>query len=264
MKAAILDGSPANDNTGQRVYEALAAQFQAQGWEVEHFILREKKIGNCAGDFFCWVRTPGICNVKDDNLAIAGALATSDLMVYLSPVTFGGYTSTLKRMVDHQIQNVSPFFGKINGETHHKKRYQKNPDFLAVGWMEQADAKSERIFRHLVQRNAVNWHAERYVSDVVLASQTDEELQAAAGRWLGVLQSGQNSPQVTLPADDTTASNQVKVRRALLLVGSPKTRKSTSNSLGKYLFVDIEYRGKGRQLLLKSSPFVQTAHAFHQ
>jgi len=123
MKAAILDGSGANDNTGKRVYEALAAQFLAQGWQVEHIILREKKIGNCAGDFFCWVRTPGICNVKDDNLAIAQVLATSDVMVYMGPVTFGGYSSTLKRMIDHQIQNVSPFFTKIDGETHHKKRY---------------------------------------------------------------------------------------------------------------------------------------------
>jgi multimeric flavodoxin WrbA len=243
MKATILDGAQANDNTGQRVYEALADQFRAQGWQVEHFILREKKIGNCAGDFFCWVRTPGICNVKDDNLAIAEALATSDLMVYLSPVTFGGYTSILKRMVDHQIQNVSPFFSKINGETHHEKRYQENPEFLVIGWMEQADPRSERIFRHLVQRNAVNWHAERYVGDVVLASQSDEELRAAAGRWMDALQSGQNSPPVTLPADETTVVSQVKVRRALLLVGSPKTRKSTSYSLGGYMAEHMQQEG---------------------
>jgi len=241
MKAAILDGSGANDNTGKRVYEALAAQFLAQGWQVEHIILREKKIGNCAGDFFCWVRTPGICNVKDDNLAIAQVLATSDVMVYMGPVTFGGYSSTLKRMIDHQIQNVSPFFTKIDGETHHKKRYQKNPDFLAVGWMEQADACSEQIFRHLVQRNALNWHAERYVAGVVLASQSDEELQAAAQGWVAALGSGQNSPTVALPADNaTTVDGKVTVRRALLLVGSPKTRKSTSNSLGGYLFEQLQ------------------------
>ena len=240
MKAAILDGSQANDKTGKRVYEALVAQFRAQGWEVEHFILREKKIGNCAGDFFCWVRTPGVCNVKDDNLAIAEALATSDVMVYMSPVTFGGYSSTLKRMVDHQIQNVSPFFAKIGGETHHEKRYKKNPDLLAIGWMEQADTRSEMIFRHLVQRNAVNWHAERYVGDVVLVSQSDEQIQAAAQGWLAALRSGQNSPAVALPAGDVVVNGQVKIRRALLLVGSPKTRKSTSNSLGGYLFEQLQ------------------------
>jgi multimeric flavodoxin WrbA len=243
MKAVILDGSQADDNTGRRIYEALASQLLARGWQVEHFILREKKIGNCAGDFFCWIRTPGMCNVKDDNLAVAEALATSDMMVYMSPITFGGYSSTLKRMIDHQIQNVSPFFAKVNGETHHKKRYQKNPDLLALGWLEQADAQSERIFRHLVQRNALNWHAERYVGDVVLASQSDEELQAAAQGWLSALQSGQNSPSVTLSAATVAVNCEVDVRRALLLVGSPKTRKSTSNSLGGYMFEHLQQQG---------------------
>ena len=61
MKAVILDGSQANDNTGQRVREALMAQLQSQGWEVEHFALCDQKIGNCAGDFFCWICTPGVC-----------------------------------------------------------------------------------------------------------------------------------------------------------------------------------------------------------
>ena len=67
---------------------------------------------------------------------IAAAVVTSDLMVYLTPVTFGGYSSMLKGMVDHLIQNVSPFFARLDGETHHRKRYKNNPDLLAVGWME--------------------------------------------------------------------------------------------------------------------------------
>ena len=80
------------------------------------FLLRDKKIGNCAGDFFCWIRDPGICNVDDDNREIANSIANSDLMVYITPVTFGGYSSTLKKMVDHQIQNVLPFFEQVNGD----------------------------------------------------------------------------------------------------------------------------------------------------
>jgi multimeric flavodoxin WrbA len=136
MNAILLDGSKEDGDTGERVRTALAAELQTQGWDVEHIVLREKKIGPCAGDFFCWIRSPGVCNVDDDNRGIAASIVASDLMVYLTPVTFGGYSSALKRMVDHQIQNVSPFFAKIEGETHHHKRYQKNPDLLAVGWID--------------------------------------------------------------------------------------------------------------------------------
>ena len=103
-------------------------KLQERGWEVEHILLREKNIGNCAGDFFCWVRSPGVCNVNDDNRTLAAAIMNSDLMIYLTPVTFGGYSSELKRMVDHQIQNILPFFAKVwKGETHHQPRYDQIP-----------------------------------------------------------------------------------------------------------------------------------------
>jgi len=239
MKAILLDGSKENDRTGERVRATLETELKTQGWDVEHFALCDKKIGNCAGDFFCWIRTPGVCNVNDDNRPIAEALATSDLLVYLTPITFGGYSATLKRMVDHQIQNVSPFFAMIEGETHHVKRYKKNPDLLAVGWMNAPDTQSESIFRHLVQRNAINFHTRTYIGDVVLAGQSDDELQTLSEKWLNDLQCGRSSARVDLPISRATARGSIEMRCALLLVGSPKTRKSTSNSLGTYLFEQL-------------------------
>lgn len=240
MKAILLDGSQATDQTGERIRTALLGEFQAQGWDVENITLCESKIGNCAGDFFCWIRTPGVCNVNDDNRIIAEALANSDLMIYFSPITFGGYSPTLKGMVDHQIQNVSPFFARVAGETHHAKRYQKNPDFLAVGWLDTPDAHAEGVFRHLVQRNAINWHCKKHMCGVAYASQSDAELQAAAHKWLHELHNGHSSPQVGLPTNGVSSMTRpIEIQRALLLVGSPKTRKSTSNSLGGYLFEQL-------------------------
>ncbi len=236
MKAVILDGSHENDLTGERVRAALTAQLQQSGWEVEHLVLREKKLGNCAGDFFCWIRNPGICNIDDDNREIAESVVHSDLMVYLTPVTFGGYSSALKKAVDHQIQNILPFFAQINGETHHEKRYKKYPDFLAIGWMDAPDAQAESVFRHLAWRNALNMYAKSAAIGVVLASQTDGEIQAAAQGWLNDLHNGAKPQFAQLPENGEKVSGTVEVRRALLLVGSPRTRKSTSNSLGGYLF----------------------------
>jgi multimeric flavodoxin WrbA len=236
MKAVILNGSGANDLTGERINAALIAKLQIQGWDVEQVVLREQQIGACAGDFFCWIRTPGICNIDDDNRDIAAAIVDSQLVAYLSPVTFGGYSFTLKRMVDHQIQNYSPFFEMHEGETHHQKRYRTTPALLGVGWQDAPDTRSATIFRHLVQRNALNFHARTWISDVLPTSQADEELQAAVQSWLSMLRKGQSSAPVTLPAGAITLNGQQEIKRALLLVGSPKTRKSTSNSLGGYLF----------------------------
>lgn len=241
MKAAVLDGSQANDLTGERVRATVLAQLAAQGYAVEHLLLREKKLGNCAGDFFCWVRNPGICNINDDNREIAGAIVNSDLLVYLTPITFGGYSSVLKKAVDHQVQNILPFFAQINGETHHAKRYAKYADFLALGWQEQADPQAEAVFRHLTWRNGLNFYAQKAANGVVLASQTDGEIQATVQGCLERLQNGAQLQPVKLPLTASTGSGAVPIRRALLLVGSPRTRKSTSNSLGGYLF---EYLGQ--------------------
>jgi multimeric flavodoxin WrbA len=242
MKAVLLDGSRTSNGFGERIRAALTARFQAQGWDVEHIVLREKEIGDCAGDFFCWIRSPGVCNLDDDNREIAAAIINSDLMVYLTPVTFGGYSSVLKGMVDHQLQNSLPLFTKLHNETHHRERYQNNPDLLAVGWIDASDAQTEMVFRHLVQRNALNWRAKTYVSDVVMAGQSHEDLMGLVQSWLTELENGQSSRPVELTDGHVTGNGAVDVRRALLLVGSPKKGKSTSNSLGEYLFDQLDQR----------------------
>jgi multimeric flavodoxin WrbA len=239
MKAIVLDGSQENEITAERVRAALLTKLQTQGWEMEHLLLREKKLGNCAGDFFCWVRSPGICNIDDDNREIAESIVNSDLLVYLTQVTFGGYSSALKKAVDHQIQNIQPFFAQVNGETHHQKRYKKYPDLLAIGWMEQVDAQAEAIFRHLAWRNALNMHAQHAVTGVVFAGQTDQEILASVQDRLEDIYNGAKIRPVNLPENGQKASGAFEIQRALLLVGSPRTRKSSSNSLGSYLIEQL-------------------------
>lgn len=242
MKAIVLDGSAAHDGMGERVRAALALRLHALGWEVEHVALRDQSIGCCAGDFNCWVRTPGVCGADDDNRRVAAAIMGADLAVYLSPVTFGGYASTLQRMVEHQIQNISPFFAGVAGETHHHKRYSRYPDHLALGWQESPDPHAAAIFRHLAHRNAINVFARRSASDVLHADLTQDELNSRVADSIDDLLSGRPSSAPSLPAPVAPADGRAEVRRALLLVGSPRTRRSTSNSLGAYLFEQLAAR----------------------
>lgn len=243
MRAIVLDGSQAGDATSERVRATLVGELRAQGWDVEQVVLRERRIADCAGDFFCWVRSPGTCHIDDDNRTIAAAVIASDLLVYLTPVTFGGYSSALKRMVDHQIQHISPFFATVDGETHHQRRYATHPDLLVVGWMDEPDAHAEAVFRHLAQRNALNYYAEGSASGVVLAGQSDDEILAVVRDRLHDLHDGHAHQKAHLPASVDPPSalgtdagrGPFEIRRALLLVGSPRTRKSTSRALGEYV-----------------------------
>jgi multimeric flavodoxin WrbA len=239
MKATILNGAQEGDRTGTRVSAMLIQSLKSQGWEIDHIPVRDKKIGNCAGDFFCWIRSPGICNIKDDNRVIAEAIMKSNLLVYLTPIRFGGYGSTLKKAVDHQIQNISPFFKKINGETHHQKRYSQYPNFLAIGWMEAANDQEEIVFRHLAWRNALNFHAKKAATGVVLASQMDQEIKTTINNCFNNLQLVEQWKPNSLPQRLSHTLKPAAIQRAVLLVGSPRTRKSTSSALGNYLFEQL-------------------------
>lgn len=244
MKVLILDGSKANDAAAASLNTALQQNIEARGWSAETIILREQKIGNCAGDFFCWIRTPGTCNVNDDNRRIAARIVQSDLVVYLTPVTFGGYSAELKRMVDHQIQNISPFFARVEGETHHQRRYARYPSFLAVGWMDEANPQAEAIFRNLVYRNSLNFYAKTTVCGLVSGRPSESQIKSLVAFWLQALERGSSSPRCDLPAPSILqASLASKPQNAILLVGSPRTRKSTSYALGSYLMEQLDARG---------------------
>jgi len=240
MKVTILDGSLKADSTANRVQKSILEILKGQGWQVEHILIREKKIGHCAGDFFCWVRNPGVCIIDDDNRLIAESIANSHLLVLLTPITFGGYNSTLKRAVDHMIQNISPFFTQINGETHHQKRYQNYPDFLAIGWMDKPDAQVESIFRTLTWRNALNFHAEKAATSILLASQTDQEIDAILRHNLVNMPNLTDMQPLQLTQTKEPTLPPSKTKNAVLLVGSPRNQKSTSHALGSTLFEQLD------------------------
>jgi len=171
MKAVVLNGSNRDENPLNIWENIIVEKLENRGWEVETVELRNIKLSTCIGCFGCWIKTPGQCILKDNGVEICKAVARSDLLVLLTPVTFGGYSFELKKMVDRLIPNLLPLFTKINGEIHHKTRYEKNPKLLVIGYHPQYDEESERIFKELVHRNAINMdspanHAEVVTGDI--------------------------------------------------------------------------------------------------
>ncbi|MBW1717059.1 MAG: flavodoxin family protein [Deltaproteobacteria bacterium] len=176
MKAVILNGARKDDNALDSVHKIIVDELTGIGWQVKSFALREIKIAYCLGCFDCWVKTPGVCRFNDDGREIAGQFIQSNLSILFTPVTFGGYSAELKKALDRIICLLLPFFMRINGEVHHKLRYERYPRVMGVGVLPQADEESERIFKTLVNRNALNLHPPAHVGGVVLSSQTAEEI----------------------------------------------------------------------------------------
>jgi hypothetical protein len=171
MKATILNGALPGDGFVDAVGGALQQALQAEGWAVTTWTLRDQKIAYCLGCFECWTKTPGLCRIDDAGQDVAASTIAGDVTIYLTAVTFGGYSSELKKAVDRSICLISPFFKRIDGEVHHHARYERYPALLGVGVLPAPDPVQEQIFATLVGRNAINLHAPKHGSAVVYRSQ---------------------------------------------------------------------------------------------
>ncbi len=171
MKATILNGALPGDSFVDAIGAALQATLHDAGWAVTPWTLREEKSAYCLGCFECWTKTPGLCRIDDAGRDVAASVIGSDLAIYLTPVTFGGYSSQLKKAVDRIICLISPFFTRINGEVHHHARYAHYPDLLGIGVLPAPHLAQEQIFHTLVGRNAINLHAPAHRSAIVYGDQ---------------------------------------------------------------------------------------------
>jgi multimeric flavodoxin WrbA len=171
MKVTLLNGALPGDDFVDVAGAALQDTFHAEGWTVTSWTLRDEKIAYCLGCFECWTKTPGLCRIDDAGRDIARSVIQSDLAIYLTPITFGGYSSELKKAVDRIICLISPFFTRIEGEVHHQARYDRYPSLVGVGVLPAPHLAQEQIFHTLIGRNAINLHAPEHNSAMLYRSQ---------------------------------------------------------------------------------------------
>ena len=139
MKAIILNGFKKENGKMARVHDLMLEELKKLNWDTTSINLEDKNIAYCLGCFGCWVQTPGECVIKDYETEIVKHLVQSDLVIYFTPITFGGYSSILKKAIDRQISRVLPYFTKVNGEIHHTQRYEKQQSLIGVGILEKPD-----------------------------------------------------------------------------------------------------------------------------
>jgi hypothetical protein len=170
-----LPGGPALDG----VQQLLADEVVALGWRPHVLTLHTLPIAYCQGCFECWTRTPGTCKTDDAGRQVATAFIGSHVVVLLTPVTFGGYSSEIKKGLDRIIGLVLPFFTRIEGEVHHVPRYERYPALVGVGLLPEGRPEEERVFHTLVERNAINMHAPWHASRVLHPGDEPAAIRAA-------------------------------------------------------------------------------------
>jgi multimeric flavodoxin WrbA len=161
MQIIILNGNPEAENKG---FDDQLAEYQHRlgnsGHIVRTLLLREMKLGFCRGCFKCWHTNPGVCNIDDDIKYVHKAVINADLVVWASPLSKGFCSSLLKKVQERMIPLLHPYVELVNGEVHHRKRYDHYPCFGMIVQKESDTCSEElQIVRQIQERYALNFRS---------------------------------------------------------------------------------------------------------
>ncbi len=177
MKALILNGSLKSQTHLMPTQSILEEELSNKGWECESLILHKMKIGTCIGCFQCWDTTPGICFQDDQGREVSKKAINSDLLVFLTPLTWGGYSSELKKAVERMLGLLHPSFVRIKGSSRHKRRYDQYPSVLGIAVaVGKKDEKQEQIFKTLILRHSLNWFTPEQRAEIILESEGNQNI----------------------------------------------------------------------------------------
>lgn len=158
MNILILNGNPQGGAGGIDDYTGrLARRLTSAGHAVDVLVLRDMKISPCIGCFDCWLKTPGLCSIRDDEAEVSRRFIAADHVIFASPLIMGFPSALLKNAMDRNICIVHPHLEDVEGEVHHKKRYDRYPVISYLLEKESAtDDEDIAIASDIFRRQAVN------------------------------------------------------------------------------------------------------------
>ena len=162
MKALILCDRESLSYDGLNLPSKTQKTLEKLGNNVQIIELNGDETKPCIGCFSCWIKTPGLCAITSDCVnTVAGEEIQSDVILFLSKISYGGYSYDIKSFLDRSIPNISPFFEVVHGEFHHKMRYDHFPVMITLGYG-ICTPKERQTFLTLAERNALNMQTPKH------------------------------------------------------------------------------------------------------
>ena len=119
--------------------------------EVEIIDTSDMKIAHCMGCNQCWLKTPGICAIKDDYESILKKLVQVDNLWLVSDTRFGFLDHNGKRMMDRIMPMLNMTIGIRDGWMRHELRYHA----LNIGLLYKGNAE-QTMMEDWCKRTAAN------------------------------------------------------------------------------------------------------------
>jgi multimeric flavodoxin WrbA len=115
-----------------------------------------------------------VCVINDAGSEIVRAANDSDIWILLTPITYGGYSWHLKKLLDRLIVILFSVFIKIKGEVHLRRRNNKKSGVVVFGSADSDNEELEGMFIGLVRHNAINFHDKCIVSTILCNNRSED------------------------------------------------------------------------------------------
>ena len=116
MKTTVL-------NTLEEGYDLEQISALIKGDDMEVINTFDMKIAHCMGCNLCWLKTPGICAIKDDYEGIIKKLVDAENLWLVSDTRFGFVDWHGKRVMDRIVPMLNMYVEFRNGLERHELRY---------------------------------------------------------------------------------------------------------------------------------------------
>lgn len=133
----------------------LQALTGNKGIETEIVEAGDMKISPCIGCNYCWLKTPGVCSIKDDYEEILKKIIKADDLWVISDTALGFIDHKGKNIFD-RILPIATMYLKFKGDQmRHVPRYDHSPD---IGLIVTGEADMDYLDKWVL-RCAINFES---------------------------------------------------------------------------------------------------------
>lgn len=119
------------DTTREHIGKDIGEELLCSGGNAAEFELIDTagmNISHCIGCNFCWLKTPGICAIKDDYEPILRKMSKADQVWLVSDTRFGFVSWQTKNIVDRIMPLATMYLKFKDRQMRHVMRYDHQPD----------------------------------------------------------------------------------------------------------------------------------------
>ena len=141
------------------IYEAIRDLYEEP---LKVINLGEQPITACIGCWDCWLKTPGLCVMKDQMAGLYPDYVNSHTVIILMDTAQGFINHQAKAFLDRTIPHYHPYIEMVDGECHHVARYKRYPDMVFYYNTVGLTNTEEQVIEDYLYRTAYHFKSKAY------------------------------------------------------------------------------------------------------